>query len=58
MSKTYAKAYTTVSLGGNSRGNPTAILTRTATDAFLFKYLGYGKRELFASLLIAARALV
>jgi hypothetical protein len=43
MSKTYAKTCTTINIGGNDEGHPTATFTRTASDdAYLFEDFGIG----------------
>ncbi|KAL6916373.1 hypothetical protein ACHAPO_007423 [Fusarium lateritium] len=42
MSKTYAKTCTTINIGGNDNGSPTATFTRTASDTSLYEYFGYG----------------
>jgi len=43
MSKTYAKTCTTINIGGNDEGHPTATFTRTVSDdAYLFEDFGFG----------------
>ncbi|KAF4452161.1 hypothetical protein F53441_4899 [Fusarium austroafricanum] len=42
MSKTYAEICTTINIGGNDNGSPTATFPRTASDTSLYKYHGYG----------------
>ncbi|KAL4732775.1 hypothetical protein ACLX1H_001795 [Fusarium chlamydosporum] len=43
MSRTYARTCTTINLGGNDNGSPTATFVQTTSNAELFKYFGYGK---------------
>ncbi|KAF4333200.1 hypothetical protein FBEOM_12998 [Fusarium beomiforme] len=43
MSKTDAKTCTTINLGGNDNGSPTATFPRTAIDTSFYKYHGYGR---------------
>ncbi|KAG4291513.1 hypothetical protein FPRO06_13734 [Fusarium proliferatum] len=42
MSKTYAQTCTTINIGGNDNGSPTATFPRTASDTSLYEYHGYG----------------
>jgi hypothetical protein len=42
MSKTYAKTCTTINIGSNDNGSPTATFPRTASDTSLYIYHGYG----------------
>ncbi|KAF5964530.1 hypothetical protein FCOIX_13383 [Fusarium coicis] len=42
MSKTYAKTCTTINIGSNDNGSPTATFPRTASDTSLYEYHGYG----------------
>ncbi|RFN54005.1 hypothetical protein FIE12Z_1752 [Fusarium flagelliforme] len=43
MSKTYAKTCTTINIGGNDEGHPTATFTQTAShDAYLFEDFHFG----------------
>lgn len=41
MSRTYAETCTTINLGGNDNGSPTATFPRTASDTDLFEDFGY-----------------